>query len=111
MFCFPVFPRIKEKPSDTFVKGGETFELRCEADGSPEPQVSWQKDGGSNFPAASEKRIYYSPERKVYVIRNAQPADTGEYICSAANDAGSVNASAFVIVLSEWLSLCLILNK
>lgn len=94
-----VFPRIKEKPSDTFVKGGETFELRCEADGSPEPQVSWQKDGGSNFPAASEKRIYYSPERKVYVIRNAQPADTGEYICSAANDAGSVNASAFVTVL------------
>jgi len=39
------------------------------------------------------------PASKVYVIKNAQYVDTGKYTCSATNEAGSVNATAFVTVL------------
>lgn len=94
-----VFPKITEKPRDLYVKAGEDFELHCQAEGYPEPQVSWEKDGGSNFPAASDKRMDYSSEKKVFVFKNATPVDSGEYTCKATNDAGSASASALVTVL------------
>ena len=80
---------------------GKTFELHCQAQGHPEPVLSWQKDGGTSFPAADDRRMDFLPDSKVYVIRNAQPGDTGKYTCSAENEAGFVNATAFVTVLGK----------
>ena len=98
---FAVFPKIIEKPSNVSVVAGKTFELHCQAQGHPEPVLSWQKDGGTSFPAADDRRMDFLPESKVYVIRNAQPGDTGKYTCSAENEAGYVNATAFVTVLGK----------
>ena len=83
------------------VEAGKTFELHCQAEGHPEPILSWQKDGGTSFPAANDRRMDFLPASKVYVIRDAQSVDTGKYTCSATNDAGSVNATAFVTVLGR----------
>ena len=98
---FAVFPKLIEKPSNVSVVAGKTFELHCQAQGHPEPVLSWQKDGGTSFPAADDRRMDFVPASKVYVIRDAQPGDTGKYTCSAENEAGSVNATAFVTVLSK----------
>ena len=83
------------------VEAGKTFELHCRAQGHPDPTLSWQKDGGTSFPAANDRRMDFQPASKVYVIKNAQYEDTGKYTCSATNEAGSVNATAFVTVLSK----------
>lgn len=88
-------------PKNVSVEAGKTFQLHCQADGHPEPVLSWQKDGGTNFPAANDRRMDFVPASKVYVIRNAQPVDTGRYTCTASNEAGSVNATAFVTVLGK----------
>lgn len=96
-----VFPKLIEKPTNVSVAAGKTFKLRCRAAGHPDPVLSWQKDGGSSFPAANDRRMDFETESKVYTIKNAQPVDTGKYTCSATNDAGSVNATAFVTVLGR----------
>lgn len=96
-----VFPKLIEKPSNVSVVAGKTFELHCQAQGQPEPVLSWQKDGGTSFPAADDRRMDFVPASKVYVIRNARPGDTGKYTCSAKNEAGFVNATAFVTVLGK----------
>lgn len=101
MICLAVFPKLTMKPKNVSVEAGKTFELLCQADGHPEPVLSWQKDGGTNFPAANDRRMDFVPASKVYVIRNAQPVDTGRYTCTASNEAGSVNATAFVTVLGK----------
>ena len=96
-----MFPKLIEKPSNVSVEAGKTFELHCRAQGHPDPTLSWQKDGGTSFPAANDRRMDFQPESKVYVIKNAQYEDTGKYTCSATNEAGSVNATAFVTVLGK----------
>ena len=96
-----VFPKLIEKPYNVSVAAGKTFELHCRAQGHPDPVLSWQKDGGTSFPAANDRRMDYLPASKVYVIKNAQYVDTGKYTCSATNEAGSVNATAFVTVLGK----------
>ena len=102
-FFFAVFPKLIEKPSNVSVVAGKTFELHCQAQGHPEPVLSWQKDGGTSFPAADDRRMDFLPTSKVYVIviRDAKPGDTGKYTCSAKNEAGFVNATAFVTVLGK----------
>lgn len=94
-----VFPKLIETPVNVSVEAGKTFRLRCVAQGSPEPTLSWQKDGGSSFPAANDRRMGFQHESNVYEIRNAKDVDTGKYTCNATNEAGSVEATAYVTVL------------
>lgn len=94
-----VFPKLTKKPENVFVEAGKTIQLHCKAQGHPIPTLSWQKDGGASFPAADDRRILYNDGSEVCEIKNATYVDTGKYTCSATNEAGSVNASAFVTVL------------
>lgn len=96
-----MFPKLVAVPSNVSVQAGKTFQLHCQAEGHPEPVLSWQKDGGTSFPAANDRRMDFLPASKVYEIRNAQSVDTGRYTCTASNEAGSVNATAFVTVLGK----------
>lgn len=103
-----MFPKLIETPVNVSVEAGKTFRLRCVAQGSPDPTLSWQKDGGSSFPAANDRRMGFQLESKVYEIRNAKDVDTGKYTCNATNEAGSVEATAYVTVLSkqELVTVC-----
>ena len=103
---FPVFPKLTKKPENVFVEAGKTIQLHCKAQGHPIPTLSWQKDGGASFPAADDRRILYNDGSEVCEIKNATYVDTGKYTCSATNEAGSVNASAFVTVLGERQKYC-----
>ena len=93
-----MFPRLIETPTNVTVEAGETFELHCRAQGHPEPQLRWQ---GSFRAAADDRRMDFLQASKVIVIRDAKSVDTGKYTCIASNEAGFVNATAFVTVLGK----------
>ncbi|XP_065572709.1 leucine-rich repeats and immunoglobulin-like domains protein 3 isoform X2 [Artemia franciscana] len=94
-----VFPSFTKVPTDARIKVGGTARLECDADGYPSPEISWFKDGGSDFPAARERRMHVMPEDDVYFITGITPSDIGVYTCMAKNPAGSVTANASLTVL------------
>ena len=94
-----VYPKFEEEPKDVTVKAGKPATLKCSATGQPRPVISWQKDGGDNFPAARERRMQVYPDDDRFYILNTRVADEGVYSCMAKNDAGTVITNATVTVL------------
>ncbi|TNN38195.1 Leucine-rich repeats and immunoglobulin-like domains protein 2 [Liparis tanakae] len=73
--------------------------LECAAEGHPAPQIAWQKDGGTDFPAARERRMHVMPDDDIFFIANVKTEDMGVYSCTAQNAAGSLSANATLTVL------------
>jgi len=96
-----VYPRFVLTPSDLTVTGGGSATLKCSATGVPQPDISWQKDSGSDFPAARERRIHVDPETNTYVITDVRAADMGVYTCTANNPAGSISTNISLAVLEK----------
>ncbi|XP_077979045.1 uncharacterized protein LOC144434291 isoform X2 [Glandiceps talaboti] len=96
-----VFPVFTKKPQDLSVKAGVNSQARleCAAKGHPEPEIAWVKDGGTDFPAAKERRMRMMPSDDVFFIMNVQPVDMGLYTCTAQNLAGNITANATLTVL------------
>ncbi|XP_044180632.1 neurotrimin-like isoform X2 [Acropora millepora] len=69
---------------------GDDIQLECRSDGRPSPTVTWRKNGG--YPLIKFK----SGERLVIV--NASRSDAGDYLCTAENGIGNVQASAEINV-------------
>lgn len=94
-----IFPNFTKIPENVTEETGQTVKLECAADGEPQPQIAWQKDGGNDFPAARERRMHVMPTDDVFFIVNVKPADMGIYSCTAQNLAGSIVANATLTVL------------
>lgn len=45
-----VAPRLTVEPNDKYVSPGSTVQFTCEADGVPQPIITWYKDGQAVFP-------------------------------------------------------------
>lgn len=75
--------------------------LECAASGHPSPQIGWQKDGGTDFPAAQERRVHVMPTDDVFFIVNVKPVDSGVYSCTAQNIAGMAVANATLNVVGK----------
>ncbi|XP_030632873.1 LOW QUALITY PROTEIN: leucine-rich repeats and immunoglobulin-like domains protein 1 [Chanos chanos] len=94
-----VLPSFVKTPRDITIRAGNKARLECAAEGHPAPQVAWQKDGGTDFPAARERRMRVMPDDDVFFIMDVKPEDMGVYSCTAKNTAGSVSANATLTVL------------
>ncbi|XP_056009495.1 basement membrane-specific heparan sulfate proteoglycan core protein-like isoform X3 [Ostrea edulis] len=86
-------PRIVVSNRDQSVREGETVTLQCQITGTPQPQVTWEKQGGS-LPSNSDIR------NDVLTIYNVRSEDTGRYICNARSTAGIARDFIMVTVLS-----------
>uniref|UniRef100_H3D0N2 Leucine rich repeats and immunoglobulin like domains 1 n=1 Tax=Tetraodon nigroviridis TaxID=99883 RepID=H3D0N2_TETNG len=93
-----VLPSFIKTPRDSTIRTGHTARLECAAEGHPAPQIAWQKDGGTDFPAARERRMHVMPDDDVFFIMDVKPED-GLYSCTARNTAGTVSANATLTVL------------
>ena len=70
-----VYPQFQLTPVDRTVAGGASVTLQCSATGLPPPDISWQKDSGSDFPAARERRLRVDPALHTYTIQvNCTPS-------------------------------------
>ena len=106
-----VFPQFELTPEPETVGGGGSVTLKCSASGYPQPKISWQKDSGSDFPAARERRIKVDPETNTYVITNVKAEDMGVYTCTATNLAGSISTNVSISVLDAPRFVKPMLNK
>lgn len=94
-------PSFLKTPMDLTIRTGAMARLECAAEGHPPPQISWQKDGGTDFPAARERRMHVMPEDDVFFIANVKMEDMGIYSCMAQNIAGGLSANATLTVLGK----------
>ncbi|XP_029456905.1 leucine-rich repeats and immunoglobulin-like domains protein 1 [Rhinatrema bivittatum] len=94
-----VLPSFIKTPRDITIRTGTTARLECAAEGHPTPEIAWQKDGGTDFPAARERRMHVMPDDDVFFIMDVKIEDMGVYSCTAQNSAGSVSANASLTVL------------
>uniref|UniRef100_UPI003BB86124 leucine-rich repeats and immunoglobulin-like domains protein 2 isoform X1 n=1 Tax=Pogona vitticeps TaxID=103695 RepID=UPI003BB86124 len=92
-------PSFVKTPMDLTIRTRAMAKLECAAEGHPPPQISWQKDGGTDFPAARERRMHVMPEDDVFFIANVKIEDMGIYSCMAQNVAGGISANATLTVL------------
>ncbi|XP_059806308.1 leucine-rich repeats and immunoglobulin-like domains protein 2 [Hypanus sabinus] len=92
-------PSFMKTPMDLTIRTGAMARLECAAGGHPIPQIAWQKDGGTDFPAARERRMHVMPEDDVFFIANVKVEDMGMYSCMAQNAAGGISANATLTVL------------
>ncbi|NWJ02914.1 LRIG1 protein, partial [Crypturellus undulatus] len=94
-----VLPSFTKTPQNVTSRTGAMVRLQCAAEGHPAPQIAWQKDGGTDFPAARERRMHIMPDDDFLFIMDVKIEDTGVYSCTAQNTAGSVLANATLTVL------------
>ena len=73
--------------------------LTCPTEGSPPPKITWRKDGG----VLSER--YGIDKNGSLTIQKAQIQDTGNYTCSAQNEAGVAEVTSLVDILGNSLTL------
>nr|XP_033774223.1 leucine-rich repeats and immunoglobulin-like domains protein 2 [Geotrypetes seraphini] len=92
-------PSFLKTPMDLTIRTGAMARLECAAEGHPMPQIAWQKDGGTDFPAARERRMHVMPEDEVFFIADVKIEDMGQYSCMAQNIAGSISANVTLTVL------------
>ncbi|VDK49439.1 unnamed protein product [Anisakis simplex] len=88
-----VAPEITTNPKSEIAQETTDVEFSCEASGKPGAVVSWYKNGEAII--ASEYFVIEANRLRILgLVRN----DQGVYQCIADNDAGSVQASAQLIV-------------
>ncbi|XP_016101103.1 leucine-rich repeats and immunoglobulin-like domains protein 3 [Sinocyclocheilus grahami] len=96
---YVLLPYFTKMPMDLTIRAGATARLECAASGHPSPQIAWQKDGGTDFPAARERRMHVMPRDDVFFIVDVKTEDIGVYSCTAQNTAGAISANATLTVL------------
>ncbi|XP_029458469.1 vascular endothelial growth factor receptor 1 isoform X2 [Rhinatrema bivittatum] len=69
--------------------------LECQAEGVPEPQISWYKNGRE---LQQESGILLEPRNNRLIIERIKEDDAGLYLCRAANPKGSAESSAYITV-------------
>ncbi|OWF38700.1 protogenin B-like [Mizuhopecten yessoensis] len=84
---------IKSGPVNTTVQEGQSVVLECLVDGTPEPQVTWERDDGSDATMAAVR--YGFSNLKILQVTTAH---SGVYICKARSGGRTVSARATLSV-------------
>ncbi|XP_028933002.1 follistatin-related protein 5 isoform X2 [Ornithorhynchus anatinus] len=87
IFQVNVPPVIRVYPESQAREPGVTASLRCHAEGIPDPQLGWLKNGIDITPKLSKQLTLQANGSEVH-ISNVRYEDTGAYTCIAKNEAG-----------------------
>ncbi|XP_066495540.1 neural cell adhesion molecule 1 isoform X2 [Tiliqua scincoides] len=75
--------------------------LVCDADGFPEPTISWTKDGESIERGEDEEKYGFSYDGSELTIHKVEKNDEAEYVCIAENKAGEHDAIIHLKVFAK----------
>lgn len=83
---------------------GDTMELNCTSEGSPELQYSWSRQTSSSnmLPAGT------SIKNNTIIIKNLTISDEGSYTCTVSNEAGNFSSTTIVIIDGELLYIVIV---
>ncbi|XP_049683582.1 vascular endothelial growth factor receptor kdr-like isoform X2 [Accipiter gentilis] len=84
-------PYVIQNLTDLEVNISGKIILECRVSGTPEPQITWRKNG---YPISAASGI--SMENNTLVIERVKKDDEGLYECKASNDMGQDSTSAFI---------------
>ncbi|XP_072547703.1 roundabout homolog 1 isoform X6 [Salminus brasiliensis] len=95
-------PVFAIRPRNQVVGVGRTVTFQCEATGSPQPAIFWQREGSQNLlfssqPPQPSSRFSVSQTGDL-TITGVERGDAGYYSCQALNIAGSVITKALLEV-------------
>ena len=86
-------PEIVSAPSPQPVVAGDGVVLFCNATGSPQPKITWTKEGSSTVLSTSE----------TLPLTNLRSGDNGAvYLCKVENILNSREANYTITVLCEY---------
>ncbi|XP_060036038.1 neural cell adhesion molecule 1 isoform X4 [Erinaceus europaeus] len=80
---------------------GQSVTLVCDADGFPEPTMSWTKDGEQIENEEEDDKYIFSDDSSELTIRQVDKNDEAEYVCIAENKAGEQDASIHLKVFAK----------
>ena len=85
----------------TLYEFGDTLELNCTSEGTPELKYSWSREtrNRSMFP------VGIAINTNTIIINNLAISDEGSYTCTVSNEAGMFSATTFVAVDGKLLFL------
>ncbi|XP_048507645.1 protein sidekick isoform X4 [Athalia rosae] len=89
-------PVMESSPQNITVLDGKDATFSCRAIAAPIPNVTWIFNDGDTVEVAGRVQLLDNGDLLVAAVK---PNDAGKYTCIRANEAGSVNASAFLTVL------------
>ncbi|XP_039110896.1 vascular endothelial growth factor receptor 1 isoform X3 [Hyaena hyaena] len=88
-------PHLLRNLSDHTVAISSSTTLDCHATGIPEPQITWFKN---NHRIQQEPGIILGPGSSTLFLERVTEEDEGVYRCTATNQKGSVESSAYLTV-------------
>ncbi|XP_058146939.1 neural cell adhesion molecule L1 isoform X3 [Dasypus novemcinctus] len=90
-------PYWLHQPESHLYGPGETARLDCQAQGRPQPEVSWRINGIPVTELTSDQK--FRIQRGSLILSNVQPADTMVTQCEARNRHGLLLANAYIYVV------------
>ena len=93
LFFSIVRPNVLLSRPRRYLQEGDSFNLTCKIiKGSPEPKLSWFKDGRLRL-----------EEKTTLILANVTDGDEGRYTCKAQNPGGNFNDSIYITVKSKFI--------
>ncbi|GAU92905.1 hypothetical protein RvY_04923-2 [Ramazzottius varieornatus] len=93
-------PSVVKKPADIYGHKDSDVMLECEIRGAPEPTIQWLKNGEIVIPSD----YFQVDSGRNLRILGLVKSDAGVYQCFGSNPAGTVQASAQLVVLETGAS-------
>lgn len=79
-------PKFVQRPSDRFVRLGETAKFKCKAAGTRPMEVFWFKMNGDELVNDEKYEIYHDDEFHYLKVYNTMQRDNGMYLCVISNE-------------------------
>uniref|UniRef100_A0A8C5TCP6 Neural cell adhesion molecule 1 n=1 Tax=Malurus cyaneus samueli TaxID=2593467 RepID=A0A8C5TCP6_9PASS len=97
----PPSVRARQSTMNATANLSQAVTLACDADGFPEPTVTWTKDGEPVEEVEDEDKYSFNYDGSELVIRKVDKSDEAEYICIAENKAGEADATIHLKVFAK----------
>ncbi|NWI42008.1 NCAM1 protein, partial [Picathartes gymnocephalus] len=97
----PPSVRARQSTINATANLSQSVTLACDADGFPEPTVTWTKDGEPVEEMEDEDKYSFNYDGSELVIQRVDKSDEAEYICIAENKAGEADATIHLKVFAK----------